>query len=256
MDATSNTAELHKTASSRREYRRQWRQEQVDAGLIDPLTGDFVPRYPYCLLHPREALVGLIAFAVLFIIAAGQPDYRNATWCQHVPSMSRQLCLPVRLHFPSFLLDLKLTSLVPQQPARPITVAELAQYDGKGIDKPIYLSIKGDVYDVSQKRYLYGPGGGYSFFAGRDASRAFVTGCFHEHQTHDVRGFSAHDLEVCTFQCFRRGHETDVTQILNRWHAFFEGNDNYMKVGYLVDLPDIDPASPVPTGLCMAQPSH
>lgn len=35
---------------------------------------------------------------------------------------------------------------------------------------------------------MYGPGGGYSFFAGRDAARAFVSGCFDTDLTHDLRG--------------------------------------------------------------------
>lgn len=35
---------------------------------------------------------------------------------------------------------------------------------------------------------MYGPGGGYSFFAGRDAARAFVSGCFQDDLTWDLRG--------------------------------------------------------------------
>jgi hypothetical protein len=54
----------------------------------------------------------------------------------------------------------------------------------------------GDVYDVSANRRMYGPGGGYGFFSGRDAARAFVTGCFKEDLTHDVRGLDPTQMEV------------------------------------------------------------
>jgi hypothetical protein len=39
-------------------------------------------------------------------------------------------------------------------------------------------------------------GGGYHIFAGRDAARAFVTGCFKTHLTHDIRGFNEHEFAV------------------------------------------------------------
>ena len=54
----------------------------------------------------------------------------------------------------------------------------------------------GDVYDVSAGRLHYGVGGPYHFFAGRDASRAYVTGCFKTHLTHDTRGLSETQLSV------------------------------------------------------------
>ena len=61
------------------------------------------------------------------------------------------------------------------------------------------LIMSGDVYDVSVNRRMYGPGGGYGFFSGKDAARAFVTGCFKEDLTHDIRGLDPKQLEV--FQC-------------------------------------------------------
>lgn len=58
---------------------------------------------------------------------------------------------------------------------------ELVKFDGKTSDK-VYLAFLGKVYDVSMNKQHYGRGGDYNVFAGRDASRAFVTGNF----THDL----------------------------------------------------------------------
>jgi predicted heme/steroid binding protein len=75
-----------------------------------------------------------------------------------------------------------------QNPQISLTDAELLKYDGTNPDLPIYLALNGTIYDVSANRGTYGPGGSYHFFAGRDAARAFLTGCFQEDQTADLRG--------------------------------------------------------------------
>lgn len=59
-------------------------------------------------------------------------------------------------------------NLAPPQD-RQFNPAELAQYDGTE-GKPIYVAIKGVVYDVSAKKEMYGKGSGYNVFAGKDAS--------------------------------------------------------------------------------------
>ncbi|KAK9100106.1 hypothetical protein Scep_023536 [Stephania cephalantha] len=51
---------------------------------------------------------------------------------------------------------------------------QLKQFDGTNPDKPIYVAIKGRVFDVSSGKTFYGPGGSYCSFAGRDASRALA----------------------------------------------------------------------------------
>ncbi|KZW04418.1 cytochrome b5 [Exidia glandulosa HHB12029] len=104
----------------------------------------------------------------------------------------------------------------------------LAQFDGTYESKPIYLAIDGDVFDVSASRHTYGPGGSYHIMAGKDMARAFGTGCFKEHQTHDTRGMSEQELAS-----------------LAHWKKFFAGHQKYFKVGRVVHEP-IDPASPIP----------
>jgi len=53
----------------------------------------------------------------------------------------------------------------------PFTAHELSQFDGSDVSKPIYVAIKGIVFDVSGKREVYGPGGSYHVFAGKDGSK-------------------------------------------------------------------------------------
>ncbi|KAK1620530.1 hypothetical protein QYE76_026047 [Lolium multiflorum] len=55
-----------------------------------------------------------------------------------------------------------------------LTAAQLSAYDGSDASKPIYVAIRGKVYDVSAGRGFYGPGGDYAVFAGREASRALA----------------------------------------------------------------------------------
>ncbi|KAF7541235.1 hypothetical protein G7054_g767 [Neopestalotiopsis clavispora] len=69
-----------------------------------------------------------------------------------------------------------------------LTLSELSAYDGSDPEKPIYLAINGTIYDVSANRRTYGPGGSYHVFAGVDAARGFVTGCFADDRTADLGG--------------------------------------------------------------------
>lgn len=65
---------------------------------------------------------------------------------------------------------LKLTEKEP--PLRIFTNQELAKYDGSDPNLPIYLAIKGVVFDVSEGKDFYGKGAGYNALAGRDCTRA------------------------------------------------------------------------------------
>ncbi|KAL1217302.1 Membrane steroid-binding protein 2 [Cardamine amara subsp. amara] len=78
-----------------------------------------------------------------------------------------------------------------------ITEEELKQYDGSDSKKPLLMAIKGQIYDVSQSRMFYGPGGPYALFAGKDASRALAKMSFEDQDlTGDISGLGAFELEA------------------------------------------------------------
>ena len=75
-----------------------------------------------------------------------------------------QICNPL-LHLIRLSLILATMEMTPQ---------ELLQYNGTDPSKPIYLAVKGRVFDVTAGKSFYGPGGPYAMFAGKDASRALA----------------------------------------------------------------------------------
>lgn len=42
------------------------------------------------------------------------------------------------------------------------TPDELARYDGSSMQRPVYVAVDGEVYDVSANRRIYGKGGSYN----------------------------------------------------------------------------------------------
>ncbi|KAI0124868.1 hypothetical protein BJ170DRAFT_597719 [Xylariales sp. AK1849] len=129
-----------------------------------------------------------------------------------------------------------------------LTPAELAQYDGSDDTKPIYLAINGTIYDVSANKRTYGPGGSYHVFAGVDAARGFVTGCFGEDRTADMRGVEdmyipVDDPEVdkhytaAELEALKKTELADaskrVHEGLSHWVNFFKNSPKYPRVGHV-----------------------
>ena len=145
-----------------------------------------------------------------------------------------------------------------------LTPEQLALFNGSDPKKPIYLAINGTIFDVSEGRHSYGPGGGYNVFAGRDATRAFVTGCFLEDRTSDLRGAEEVYLAIedadegissgekkTRAEREKREAKKKVLQEVQKWEGFYQNNPKYVEVGRLVERGEHTGPAPV---LCdMAQ---
>ncbi|KAN0109759.1 Cytochrome b5-like heme/steroid binding domain containing protein [Russula decolorans] len=101
----------------------------------------------------------------------------------------------------------------------PFTQEQLKAYGGSDASKPIYVAIKGTVFDVSRKRETYGPGGSYAVLAGKDGSRAL--------------GLSSLKPEDAVADWSTL--EEKERKTLDDWHTFF--TKRYNIVGRVVDLP-------------------
>ena len=113
------------------------------------------------------------------------------------------------------------------------TIEELSKYNGKQettsvegedaehrLDKPIYVSLNKNVYDVSYGgKEMYAEGGPYFLFAGKDVSRALAKMSF---KPEDVESLDVSDLT------------TEQKKTLQEWETKFSVTRKYPCVGKLV----------------------
>lgn len=137
---------------------------------------------------------GLLVFFVAFVLFVGLLRYNRMT------VSAQQKSEPFAVPDPSTL----------KPPCEdPITVSELSQFDGRD-GGPIYVAIKGVVFDVSAKREMYGPGKSYNVFAGKDASCALGRSSLKKEDAHaDYSQLNSEELKV-----------------LNDWDLFFRKRYN------------------------------
>ncbi|XP_004626911.1 neudesin [Octodon degus] len=81
-------------------------------------------------------------------------------------------------------------------PVRLFTEEELARYDGAEEDQPIYLAVKGVVFDVTSGKEFYGRGAPYNALTGKDSTRGVAKMSLDPADlTHDTTGLTAKELE-------------------------------------------------------------
>jgi len=149
----------------------------------------------------------------------------------------QSLFTPINAILLSLLILIAYTTLKPKakvvlpSPPPPVvfktfTPPTLLPYNGTN-NMPVYLAVRGRVFDVTPGRNFYGPGGPYANFAGRDASRGLACGSFDEDMlTKDLQapldkldGLGAAEMEA-----------------LKGWEERFE--EKYLVVGKLVAVGD------------------
>ncbi|KAJ6167746.1 hypothetical protein N7497_000589 [Penicillium chrysogenum] len=118
------------------------------------------------------------------------------------------------------------------RPKAPITLPRAPPPTFNGEEgRPVYLSVRGRVFDVSPGRNFYGPGGPYENFAGRDASRGLAFQSFDEEMLTKDLSAPLDDLK-----------DLDAEQLenLQSWEDRFL--EKYLVVGKLVA--EGDPEAP------------
>ena len=156
-------------------------------------------------------------------------------------SDSATIASPINLALLSLLVILVYYRLrpspIPALPRAPpaavfktFTPPTLKPYNGVD-DQPVYLAVRGKVFDVTPGKNFYGPGGPYENFAGRDASRGLACGSFDEDMlTKNLHG-PLDDLKDL---------DKDQLEALKDWQDRF--SEKYLVVGKLVSV--VSPDAP------------
>ena len=124
---------------------------------------------------------------------------------------------------------------------RGLTRAALRAYDGRDPSKPLLLGMHGDIFDVTEKgSQFYGPGAGYSVFAGRDSTRALAMGSL---DAKDINNWLTDDFNEGQMQALRDQHKFYTDKYGPRWGVILEGDDH---VSPVTPAPPPPPPPPPP----------
>ncbi|XP_075963612.1 neudesin [Anarhichas minor] len=83
-----------------------------------------------------------------------------------------RLCVLVVVLSATSAEDFKLKYKPSTKPVRLFTEEELKRYDGSVEEHPIYMAVKGVVFDVTKGKEFYGKGAAYNALVGKDSTRA------------------------------------------------------------------------------------
>ncbi|KAK7904541.1 hypothetical protein WMY93_017148 [Mugilogobius chulae] len=82
------------------------------------------------------------------------------------------------------------------KPVRLFTAEELRKYDGSEEDLPIYMAVKGVVFDVTKGKEFYGKDASYNALVGKDSTRAVAKMSLDpDDLTSDTTGLTQEQLE-------------------------------------------------------------
>ncbi|KAL2976364.1 hypothetical protein AAZX31_13G004300 [Glycine max] len=114
---------------------------------------------------------------------------------------------------------------------RLFSAEELSLLNGTDEGLPILLGILGSVFDVTKGKSHYGSGGGYNHFAGRDASRAFVSGNFSgDGLTDSLRGLSSTEVKsIVEWRDFYHKSYKYVGKLVGRYYDSQGNPTKYLK---------------------------
>ncbi|XP_036398253.1 neudesin [Megalops cyprinoides] len=95
-----------------------------------------------------------------------------------------------------FADDVKLKHKSVVKPVRLFTEEELEKYNGQEEGQPIYMAVKGVVFDVTKGKEFYGKNAPYNVLVGKDSTRAVAKMSLDpEDLTHDTMGLTDAELQ-------------------------------------------------------------
>jgi hypothetical protein len=107
-----------------------------------------------------------------------------------------------------------------------MTLEELSEMNGATQSTPVYVSVRGLIFDVSAGRDVYGPGKSYHPLVAKEATAMYATGCLGEDDCKD---------KMATYVITPE----DIGEV-EKWVDFYANHEKYTYVGRLLNYDFMD----------------